>query len=79
MTEKLKKQAGHFKGGNKKWIPLIEKNSEEKVGVNCGDQRMKDKPAFADQIKYGGCSLKGVVHQIQQSCHQGFLGRASTM
>ena len=69
-------RAARSRGGSKKVveIPAVVKHySNGKVGVDVGDQRLRDKRAFADTIKSSGWSRKWAMHGIQQIRHQAFL------
>ena len=63
-------------GGSKKEVNLpniVKKYIKVKVGVDVGDQRLRDRRAYADHIKLYGWNRKWGMHAIQQIRHQAFL------
>ena len=65
-----------LRGGSKKRVDLpniVKKYTKCKVGVDVGDQRLRDRRAYADHIKSYGWNRKWGMHAIQQIRHQSFL------
>ena len=55
-------------------IPTIVKEySFKKVGVDVGDQQLRNKVSYADQIRSKGWSRKWGMHAVQQCRHNAFL------
>ena len=55
-------------------LPLIVKEySFGKVGVDVGDQQLRNKTSYADNIRNKGWSRKWGMHAIQQIRHNAFL------
>ena len=55
-------------------MPNMVKNYRNlKVGVDVGDQGLRDRRAFADHIRSCGWNRKWGIHAIQQKHHQGYL------
>ena len=52
---------------------MVKNYSNFKVGVDVGDQGLRDRHAFADHIKSHGWNRKWGIHAIQQKIHQGCL------
>ena len=53
-------------------MPHMAKNySNDKIGVDVGDQGLRDRRAFADHIKCYGWNRKWGMHATQQNKHQG--------
>ena len=68
--------ARRLRGGAKEVVELpkmVKNYSNFKVGVDVGDQGLRDRRAFADHIKSHGWNRKLGIHVIQQKRHQGYL------